>query len=127
MNLALLEWVHNHLDRARLVLLIDTCEECPSVVHYFNLTQVYTLLEASELLAILSCSLLKFSNRFVHTRCEDNWKTFVTVWLESLDARKVDIWKLLAPNKGRAIQTPHVDGSIPGTGDEARVVLEPSN
>ena len=72
-DFALLERIHDDLDRTRLVLLIDTSEKCASIVHYFNLTQVYGLLETSQLLTIQTSTLLEFSDRFIHACCEHNW------------------------------------------------------
>lgn len=65
-DFALLEGVHDNLDRARFVLLIHSCEESPSIVHHFNLIEVDVLHEFLQFFTAL-----ELSDRFVHASGED--------------------------------------------------------
>lgn len=125
-DFSFLEGVHDDLDRAWLVLLVDAREEGPAVVHHFDLIKVDVLLKSLHLFSIF-----EFSDRLVHASGEDQGRGLLTVGFVRFYAGELDILELFAPNwvllTFLGVECPHVDGGVPGRGDEASVVVEPSN
>ena len=118
--LVLRERIHDDLDGARLVCLIDTCKEGASVMKLLDLVQIHALFKEKLLF-----SLFDLSNRFVLARGKHPWNLIVTVSLEDAKASEIDIGFGEGPDGLSLVQRPHMDGRVEGGGNETRVILQP--
>lgn len=131
---SLLEGVSNDLDAARLVLLLSTAanttENSASVVHQHYLLKAVLLLKLGDLIFI-RLTLMKLTEASKRISRIDQMLRAGLLGLVRCQAREIHAFNLVLPSGfvvlGAVAQLPYVDRGVPTGGDEAGIVIEPSD
>ena len=114
------EGVHDHLDRARLVRVVNAGEEGPTVEEHLDLVEDDALEEGAN-----DCALSDLTDGLVLAGREDRDLTLLAFGLVDAKAREVNVGLCEGPDWVRLAQSPHVNRRIERRRYKTRIVLQP--